>query len=65
MGKEKIETRGRYAKALYVGADFTKVLLKVPMYKAFKKEAKKQGITVTELIYKILLAELSEFENKE
>ena len=61
---EKKETRGRIPKLLYSAFDTKKVLLKVPEYESFKKMADEKGVEggVVELIYRILLAEISEYQ---
>jgi len=60
----EVKKRGGQEKDVYKGVQVTERLLKIPDYMAFQQMAKNEGVPVVELIYKILLAELSEFENK-
>ena len=56
--------RGGQEKDVYKGRDVTKALLKVPEYIVFKRWADSKGLSVTEMIYKILENELEKYKDE-
>jgi hypothetical protein len=55
--------RGAPIKLLYEGFSVAERMIKIPEYKEFQERAKKEGVPVVELLYRILLKDLEKYKN--
>ena len=62
---EEKRKRGAPIKLLYEGFDVAERMIKIPEYKEFQKRAKKEGVPVVELLYRILLKDLEKYKNEQ